>query len=83
MMTATKPTAFTHVFIGTFRPPLGTVMEMPINNCQCCGVEYCACGSLFPMRRVECWRQGCYDEPVYITIEEALKRKIDADDASG
>lgn len=51
-----EPTAATHVFVGMFRPPWRTMFSTAVDA---------------DLRRRP-WLNGDYDEPVYITIKEAL-----------
>lgn len=64
----------THVFVGTFRPPMTDIVKF---GDSCAGHYQVFC----PMRHfhydsnglLECWRRGCFDTPVYKTIEEVVR----------
>lgn len=70
-----EPTAKTHVYIGTFRRTHSQMEEF---------IDSCSGSVMCPFSHIQstvqglwkCWSDGCFDEPVYRTIEEVLKAKV-------
>jgi hypothetical protein len=80
-----EPTAATHVFVGMFRPKWETVPEEQWNPRLYCphghiltDTVYVDHGGSECSIRKKCWEDGCFDTPVYVTIEEALKKVVAA-----
>ena len=76
------PTAATHVFVGMFRPPWSEVLKY-LSQPRAVGVvPTCPHGHELKWNwgavwndAQRCWEFGCFDTPVYVTIEEVLKAK--------
>ena len=66
-----EPTAKTHVFVGTFRPPFSTIARMQLygKSCPGCGATLSYASLSHPIDPH--WEKGCFDEPVYKPIQEA------------
>jgi hypothetical protein len=73
-----KPTAKTHVHIGMYRPTFEEIRRIE-QQCLLEGVMACPFGhtvrfrKAFAHRVMKCWREGCYDQPVYSSVKDILK----------
>lgn len=73
-----KPTANTHVFVGTFRPtPQDISAIVSRARADAAYKIYCPLGhGNYDANGIwKCWSNGCYDTPVYKTIEEVVRMK--------
>jgi hypothetical protein len=67
---AFEPTKETHVFIGTFRPPLSTVSRL--DSCPLCRRRFTHYAQSSQELALNCWQQGHLDVPVYKTHEQVI-----------
>lgn len=75
---APPPSAATHVFVGMYRPTLEEIDRI-IANGVAEKIYYCPFGHEARYMRYwvnlakKCWKSGCYDTPVYVTVKDLLK----------
>lgn len=74
---APKTSAKTHVFIGVYRPTFEEMKKIE-THCILEGVLSCPCGhsvkyrASWYQRMMRCWKEGCYDTPVHVSIRDML-----------
>lgn len=67
------PSPETHVFVGMFRPQ----WRDPSGGYVCVCPRGHSRGAIAGGDPRTCWENGCYDTPVYKTIEEVVRMRRD------
>jgi hypothetical protein len=71
------PSPKTHVFIGMYRPTEVEILDLIDRHMadfhSCCPFGHkCKFKKSWPYMARNCWRAGCFDSPVYMTIRDLV-----------